>query len=64
VAQGLEPIEELDPFCDAMLEIAKEAETDPDLLHQAPHRTPVRRLDEVRAARQPVLRWTPKVSGG
>jgi glycine dehydrogenase subunit 2 len=31
--------------------------TDPEVLHEAPHSAPVRRLDEVRAARQPVLRW-------
>ena len=51
--------EELDAFCDAMLEIAKEAEADPDRLHQAPVTTPVRRLDETTAARKPVLRWSP-----
>jgi len=41
----------------AMLAIAAEAATDPDLLHGAPYDTPVRRLDEARAARQPDLRW-------
>lgn len=45
----------LDAFIDAMLAIAEEARHDPSLLHEAPHATPVRRLDEVRAARQPVL---------
>jgi glycine dehydrogenase subunit 2 len=49
--------ETLDEFCDAMLAIAKEAETSPDLLHAAPVRTRVRRLDETAAARQPRLRW-------
>jgi glycine dehydrogenase subunit 2 len=53
-----EPKEELDAFCDAMLAIAKEAEERPELVRSAPHTTPVRRLDEARAARQPVLRWT------
>jgi glycine dehydrogenase subunit 2 len=55
-----EPLEELDEFCDAMLKIAEEAETDPDLLREAPHSTPVRRLDEATAARKPVLRWVPE----
>ena len=54
-----EPKEELDAFCDAMIAIAREAEETPDLVKSAPHTTPVRRLDEARAARQPVLRWTP-----
>ncbi|MBV9495024.1 MAG: aminomethyl-transferring glycine dehydrogenase subunit GcvPB [Acidobacteria bacterium] len=52
-----EPKEELDAFCEAMLAIAKEAEERPELVKSAPHTTPVRRLDEARAARQPVLRW-------
>jgi len=52
-----EPKEELDAFCDAMLAIAKESEERPELVKSAPHTTPVRRLDEARAARQPVLRW-------
>ena len=52
-----EPKEELDAFCDAMLAIAREAEETPELVRSAPHTTPVRRLDEARAARQPVLRW-------
>ena len=54
-----EPKEELDAFCDAMLAIAREAEENPELVKNAPHTTPVRRLDEARAARQPVLRWKP-----
>jgi glycine dehydrogenase subunit 2 len=45
----------LDSFVDALTAIAEEARTDPELLHAAPHDTPVRRLDEVRAARKPVL---------
>jgi glycine dehydrogenase subunit 2 len=55
-----EPKEELDGFCDAMLRIAIESEETPELVKSAPHTTPVRRLDEARAARQPVLRWSPK----
>lgn len=49
--------ETMDAFADALLAIQHEAETAPDLLHEAPHHTPVGRLDEVRAARQPDLRW-------
>jgi glycine dehydrogenase subunit 2 len=52
--------ETLDQFIDAMLQIAQEARQQPDLLHDAPTRTPVGRLDEARAARRPVLRWRPK----
>jgi glycine dehydrogenase subunit 2 len=52
-----EPKEELDAFCDAMISIARETEERPELVRSAPHTTPVRRLDEARAARQPVLRW-------
>jgi glycine dehydrogenase subunit 2 len=50
--------ENLDRFIEAMIQIAKEAEENPDLLHQAPQRVKVRRLDEVLAARKPKLRWT------
>ncbi len=49
--------ETLDEFVNAMLKIAEEAETNPELLHEAPHVTPVRRLDEVGAARNPILRY-------
>ena len=56
--------ETLDAFADAMLRIAEEVRTDPGLLHGAPHGTPVSRLDELRAARTPVLRWTPPAGGG
>ena len=49
--------ETLDAFCDAMLKIAAEAETQPELLREAPHTAPLRRLDEATAARKPVLRW-------
>jgi glycine dehydrogenase subunit 2 len=49
--------ETLDAYIDAMREIAREADENPDTLHTAPHNTPVRRLDEVAAARQPNLRW-------
>jgi len=47
----------LDAFAAALLEVAKEASSDPDLLRQAPVTTPVGRLDEARAARHLVLHW-------
>jgi glycine dehydrogenase subunit 2 len=49
--------ETLDAFCEAMLQIAEEAATQPELLRDAPHNAPLRRLDEATAARKPVLRW-------
>ncbi|MDT8440877.1 MAG: aminomethyl-transferring glycine dehydrogenase subunit GcvPB [Desulfuromonadales bacterium] len=49
--------EVLDEFCEAMLAIAQEAETAPELLKEAPQRTRVRRFDEAAAARRPKLRW-------
>ncbi len=49
--------ETLDAFIEAMKKIAQEAVENPEILHAAPHRTPVRRLDEVSAARNPELRW-------
>ncbi len=48
--------ETLDAFIEAMLAIAREAAEQPELLHSAPHGLPVKRLDEVRAARTPVVR--------
>ena len=50
--------ETLDEFADALLAIAQEITDQPDLLKQAPFTTPVSRLDETRAARRPVLRWS------
>ncbi len=49
--------ESLDRFIDAMIAIAGEAEKDPQFLREAPHTTPVRRLDEARAARELNLKW-------
>jgi len=50
--------ENLDGFIQAMIQIAREAEDRPELLHQAPQRVKVRRVDEVLAARKPKLKWT------
>ncbi len=55
-----EPKEELDLFIEAMKSIAEEVEEDPQLVLDAPHSTRVSRLDEVAAARKPVLRWKPQ----
>jgi len=54
--------QECDLFIDAMRSIAEEAASDPELVKTAPHATRVGRLDEVGAARHPVLRWKPKSS--
>jgi glycine dehydrogenase subunit 2 len=51
--------ETLDQFCESMIQIAREAETTPQLIRDAPVTTPVRRLDQTLAARQPKLRWRP-----
>jgi glycine dehydrogenase subunit 2 len=51
-----EPRENLDAFADAIDRILEEAESDPEIAKQAPYTTPVRRLDEVKANRQPVVR--------
>jgi glycine dehydrogenase subunit 2 len=52
-----EPKQELDLFADAMIMIAREIETDPEIVKKAPHRTRTARVDEVTAARRPILRW-------
>jgi glycine dehydrogenase subunit 2 len=49
--------EVLDAFCDALLAIAREAAEEPELLKEAPHHRPVQRLDEVRAAKHPIVRY-------
>ncbi|MGM9968136.1 aminomethyl-transferring glycine dehydrogenase subunit GcvPB [uncultured Rummeliibacillus sp.] len=49
--------ETLDAFCDAMIQIAKEAEETPEIVQEAPHTTVISRLDETRAARHPVLKY-------
>ena len=49
--------ETLDAFIDAMIQIAKEVEENPEIVQNAPHTTVINRLDETKAARQPVLRY-------
>ena len=49
--------EKLDEFVDTMIEIAKTAQTDPDKILSAPHTTPVKKIDEVTAARHPDLKY-------
>lgn len=61
-AMLIEPTEsvgraDLDAFVDAMKDIDREIDADPDLVHNAPHSTRIGRLDEATAARKPVLRW-------
>ncbi|HEX5228906.1 MAG TPA: aminomethyl-transferring glycine dehydrogenase subunit GcvPB [Bryobacteraceae bacterium] len=63
-AMMIEPTEtegkaELDLFVDALISIAKEAEESPELVRTAPHDTRTSRVDEVTAARRPILRWKP-----
>jgi glycine dehydrogenase subunit 2 len=55
--------QELDTFIQAMISIAKEAESDPQLVKTAPHLTRTSKVDEVAAARRPVLRWKPSAAG-
>jgi glycine dehydrogenase subunit 2 len=66
-AMMIEPTEtegkrELDLFVDAMISIAKEVEEDPQLVLNAPHSTLISRVDEVTAARRPIVRWKPQVA--
>jgi glycine dehydrogenase subunit 2 len=63
-AMMIEPTEtegkvELDLFIDAMISIAKEIETQPEMVKAAPYSTRTSRVDEVKAARKPILKWTP-----
>ena len=51
--------EELDGFVTAMQEIHGEAHADPEMVKGAPYTTPVRRLDDVKAARELDLTWKP-----
>ena len=63
-AMMIEPTEteskaELDLFVDAMISIAAEIEQNPELVLKAPHHTRTSRVDEVTAARKPIVRWKP-----
>ena len=63
-AMMIEPTEteskaELDLFVDALISIAKEIDEDPELVLKAPHNTRTSRVDEVTAARKPIVRWKP-----
>ncbi|KGA95898.1 glycine dehydrogenase subunit 2 [Alkalihalobacillus alcalophilus ATCC 27647 = CGMCC 1.3604] len=49
--------ETLDEFIEAMIQIAKEAEENPEVVQEAPHHTVISRLDETLAARKPILRY-------
>jgi glycine dehydrogenase subunit 2 len=51
--------ESVEALAEALIAIAEEAATRPDLLHDAPTTAPIGRLDEATAARKPVLRWQP-----
>ena len=53
-----EPKETLDHFIAVMKQIRKEAKDTPDILKSAPHNTPVRRLDEVKAIKELKVKWT------
>lgn len=54
-----ETLETLDKFIDVMKAIAEEAKTSPELLKNAPSITKIKRVDETKAAREPILRWKP-----
>ena len=58
-----ESVETLDMFIEAMIKIAKEAETEPEKVKNAPYTTVVSRLNETLAARNPVLRWQKNENG-
>ncbi len=58
-----EPKRELDLFVDAMISIAKEVDDEPAKLKDAPHLTRTTRVDETRAARNPIVKWQPERTG-
>jgi glycine dehydrogenase subunit 2 len=63
-AMMIEPTEtesklELDLFVEALISIAREAEAEPEIVKTAPHSTRTSRVDEVKAARKPILKWAP-----
>jgi glycine dehydrogenase subunit 2 len=59
-----ESVDELDAFVDALVKIREEARKTPDVVRGAPHTQPVRRLDDVRAARELDLKWHPTEHAG
>ncbi|MGH9627313.1 MAG: aminomethyl-transferring glycine dehydrogenase subunit GcvPB [Bryobacteraceae bacterium] len=56
--------DEIDLFVDALISIAKEIEEDPQMVLKAPHLTRTTRVDEVTAARRPIVRWAPPAAAG
>jgi glycine dehydrogenase subunit 2 len=61
-AMMIEPTEteskdSMDKFIEAMIQIAREAVENPEIIRTAPHNTPSKLLDEVKAARNPVVKW-------
>ncbi len=52
-----EPPEALEALAEALIAVAEEAKSDPEMLHEAPRSAPIGRLDEASAARRPVIRW-------
>ena len=52
-----ESLETLDAFAESLITIAKEAEENPQLVKESPKTTPVTRLDEVTAAKRPIVKW-------
>jgi glycine dehydrogenase subunit 2 len=54
--------ETIDAFIQALIDIDREVTEDTELVNNAPHTTPVARLDEAKAARQPDLRWQPEAA--
>jgi len=53
-----ESLDTIDAFIEVMINISKEAKENPNILKTAPHNTVIRRVDEVRAARTPILKWS------
>ena len=52
-----ESLESMEEFISAMIQIAKEAVENPEIIQTAPHNTSIKLLDEVSAARKPVVKW-------
>ncbi|MCC2637500.1 MAG: glycine dehydrogenase (aminomethyl-transferring) [Moraxellaceae bacterium] len=59
-----ESVDELDAFVEALVKIREEARKTPEVVRGAPHTLPVRRLDDVRAARELDLKWQPAEQAG